>query len=159
MIIVRDLETADLPILAGIELRNDDQQEIWAGTGMAPNAALCQSALTSDICRVAIAQDTGNIVTIWGLLYHESDPEVGHPWMVGTDEMLKHKRDILKLGKSQTADFLNYRSTLLNMMDSRNRTHHRWLKWIGYQFTGETAIIRDVIFAYFILRKEHLCVP
>jgi hypothetical protein len=157
MIIVREFELADLPVLAGIKLRTDDEREIEAGTGMAPNEALCQSCLLSEICRVAVSQETGNIVTIWGLRFHEEDPTVGHPWMVGTDEMLKHKRDILRLGKQETADFLNYRNVLINMMDTRNRTHRRWLTWIGYHFTGQTVEIRGVPFAYFIL-KGNLCV-
>lgn len=154
MITVRDLDAADVPVLAAITLRADDQQEIRAGTGMEPDEGLCQAALTSEICRVAVASDTGNIVTIWGLLFHEEDPDIGHPWMVGTDEMLRHRRDILRLGKQETADFLNYRNTLTNMMDTRNTTHRRWLQWIGYQFTGETEIIRGVPFAFFMLRKE-----
>lgn len=159
MIIVREFGVGDLPEVSSLKLRHDDHQEILAASGCNPSDVLRRSALEGEVCRVAVAEDTGNIVTIWGLSYCDEDEQVGYPWMVGTDEMLRHRRDILRLGKEQTADFLKRRPVLINMMDSRNVTHKRWLQWIGYVFTGQTTIINDFMFEYFELRRNQCATP
>lgn len=59
---------------------------------------------------------------------------IGIPWMVATDDLLKHKKFILKHSREYVAKMLElYPDGLLNYIDVRNKVHIAYIKHLGFE--------------------------
>ncbi|WP_164754467.1 phage protein Gp13 family protein [Mesorhizobium sp. M7A.F.Ca.CA.004.02.1.1] len=59
---------------------------------------------------------------------------LGIVWMVTTDDIFKHRRDLLKLAPKWLDRLHKVRPLLGNHIDARNTTHIRWLRRMGFSF-------------------------
>lgn len=55
-------------------------------------------------------------------------------WLLGTDEVTLNKVSFLKLSRKFVEDLARPYDYLWNVVDSRNRLHLRWLRWLGFTF-------------------------
>jgi hypothetical protein len=141
--------------LIGPLLREADKSEIAANSGLHPEEALRQSLDTSSEVHLACHPD-GTPLSIFGIGPNTSEPSIGIPWMVGTDEMSKYNIPLVRDARKWVDRHLNTYSILTNYVDSRNTVHLKWLRHIGFnidetpQFVG---VDLSVPFYQFIRRK------
>jgi hypothetical protein len=129
MIEYREARLADAVDIAG-RLRRADAVEIQFATGLPARSAVYQSFAASR--RVWVATVNGRPECIFGIA--EVNPVVGCPWMVGTDEVLRHQRELLRAGRSIVEDMNAAYPLLENFVHADNTPSIRWLGRLGFRF-------------------------
>ena len=138
MIFVTEYTTDADEALSTITLRQEDQDELKATwPHMSANEALINCIEFSSWTHIVYNTDF-EILFVYGLTL--VGPDKGIPWMLGTDLTLKHKRECLRLGKQIVELMLKHCPVLSNCVHVENKTHIRWLKWMGFTFTGKEII-------------------
>jgi len=120
----------DAAVIAPL-LREADKREIAANSGLAPEVALKESYATSSEIRLACHSD-GTPIAIFGIGPNPLQETMGIPWMVGTDELAKHSLPLVRDARKWVERQLSTYPILSNFVDSRNTTHLRWLRHIGF---------------------------
>jgi hypothetical protein len=65
----------------------------------------------------------------------------GRPWMLMTDEAVRHKTALLRLGRIYTEAMHRHYALLHNWVHARNETSIRWLARLGYGI-GSVEVMR-----------------
>ena len=127
-------------------LRTDDINEIEA-KGKTPLQALEQAFVSSYECMKLVKNN--QIIGMYGISKH------GIIWFLGTDEMENNPFYFVREGKKVINKWLKTHKTLWNIVDSRNRTHIKWLEVIGAKFNKHRyLIINGVRFYPFSITRE-----
>lgn len=71
-------------------------------------------------------------IMMFGMKEHGFDSAI--IWALGTDEVLKHKKEFLIQSIRWRDTYLKEYSTLFNHVDVENKISIRWLKWLGATF-------------------------
>lgn len=118
---------ADIIELAGA-LRQSDIDELNAVTDQSIIDAVRTSVSNShpDYCWAYHVD--GVLVLIYGC------SRSGSPWMLGTDELNKHLKQLTVRTRVVVCDMLKQWPLLSNVIDVRQKKTIRWLKTIGFQF-------------------------
>ena len=114
-------------------LREEDYQEIKAGSGLSPLVSLTLGLHLSDVPLV-ICNKNNKPVAMLGVV-----PQglFGAIWMVGTEDLKKISLSFIKNCKG-VCDVLQKDYQLLNnFVDARNTLHINWLKWMGFTFINK----------------------
>ena len=127
---IRAARYDDAAIIAPL-LREADKREIKSSSGFSPEMALKMSYSQSDETSIACRPD-GSPLAIFGIGPNHNSPEVGIPWMVGTDEMTKYSIPLVRDARKWVERHLNTYTILTNYVDSRNIVHLKWLRHIGF---------------------------
>ena len=137
---------ADIQYLAD-NLREADRLEI-THLGYTPHDGLTVSFRMSEVCYSGYLGD--ELVCVFGVC-----PQDGFsaPWMMGTPAMSKVKKETLTWAEAVKADLSDRYPLLLNYVWAGNTTHIRWIKWLGFEFTGEQFQRNGETFLQFISRK------
>lgn len=130
MVIIRRAEVADAVSLAP-RLREADRQECKAHVGIDPKLLLPYSVATGGPTW-AFIDGMGKCIGLFGLNAVDQNPDFGTVWMVTSDDVFKHKRQILRDSPIWLNKLHDHYPLLGNHVDARNRTHIRWLKWLGF---------------------------
>ena len=131
MYFIREALMEDASTIAP-HLRDADKNEITASSGPNHVTAILYSILSSDAWTVCLPD--GTPICIYGV----GDDTVGGgiPWMVGTDEMVKHRKALIRDAREWIDGQLQYHFPLLhNYVDGRNTTHIKWLHHMGFIVT------------------------
>ena len=136
----------DIRYLAA-NLREADRLEMHH-YGADPLSGLLQSFELSEVCYAAFLGD--ELVCVYGVC-----PGVGVavPWMMGTPSMSKVRRETLTWATAVKAELSDKYPLLMNYVWSGNKTHIRWIKWLGFSFTGEKLTLNGEEFLQFTSRK------
>ena len=130
-------------------LREADKNEIEAMSACSPLSALAYSIATSKSW-IACRPDEVPLA-IFGVGNDVGDG-VGIPWMVGTDEMLKYPKSLVRDARKWVEEQLNTYAILMNYVDARNIVHVNWLRHIGFTvsdtkvFVGQDHTVPFLIF-------------
>ena len=116
MVEVRDARLGDAWYIA-MMMRDDDREELKAG-GHAPLDAVVRGLRTSTYCKVAVLDD--NPAIIFGVAPISALSGIGSPWLLGTDDLLKFKRQFIRECNSYVDEMLRYYPTLINYVNTRN---------------------------------------
>lgn len=129
----RLVKQSDFEELLNLKLREADTLELQASLGVTGPLAIAECLIHSE--RTWVGIDDGDIICVFGL--GAVPPDVGIPWMLGTEGIdkvaltfLKESREIVKL-------MLDYYPYLTNLVDARHTKAIRWLKWLGFSFDSE----------------------
>jgi hypothetical protein len=114
------------------KLREADVRELQA-LGVEPHAALKAGLEHPDACFTVLNGDA--VVAMFGVAPYPSDPLVGVPWLLASDDFLRlFTKPFIRRCKA----YVNYMNalypTLINWTDSRNTAAIRWLYWCGFKF-------------------------
>ena len=109
-------------------MRKSDVEEVWASDGLSPEDALRQSLAASSTAFSGFAD--GKIVLMYGVA--PDDAGDGIVWMLASDELEKHQTAFLRRSKAFVNCVCSCYSTLRNMVDARNETSIKWLRWLGF---------------------------
>lgn len=78
---------------------------------------------------------------------------IGSVWMLATDEVDRHPRDLLRLSPEWVGKLFSRYEVLRNVVSVDNDASIRWLKWLGARFTDPIEV-GGVPFVLFELRKQ-----
>lgn len=128
----KETDPDDILILAR-EMREEDRRELADGSGQTPIEALQEGYVNSPKI-LSIFDDDGGLVFICGVAPSKLDPLIGHPWLLATNRLDTIKKSFLKHSKEYLRFLGEGYPVLMNVCDSRNETHVKWLKWLGFSF-------------------------
>jgi hypothetical protein len=115
-------------------MRKEDVEECAAG-GHTPFGALAMSISASIVCKAILAPDTGKPGAIMGVC-PGNVPSWGAIWLLGTDDIKRHRVIFLRRSKETLADLYTEsgKEVFYNYSYVQNHVHHAWLRWLGFTF-------------------------
>lgn len=117
-------------------LRQADRDEVWASGRKTPERALLVSLGMSSHAWTGLVD--GKVVCMWGCGPASMLDRVGVPWMLGSDDLLKHQKAFLRRNREYVDAMLLCYTRLVNWVDARNTVSIRWLRWLGFEI-GDAA--------------------
>ena len=132
-------------------MRDEDVAEVWATGFYTPHQALVESVKHSDYLFTVLHD--GIPLAIVGLQVRGILTGTGIPWLLSSDEALKHKRLFMTLAPVVLQDMLRVCSSLENFVHVENSLSIHWLKRLGFDF-GERVVnpVTDEPFYRFSMR-------
>ena len=116
-------------------LRQEDKQEILAGSGLIPYYALLNGFQNSVIV-FTIFNPKNKPIGIFGV--DDVGNGVGGIWLLATKDLATIKIAFLKQCR-EVVKVLNQKYKILwNYVDCRNEVHIKWLKWCDFKFLRKT---------------------
>ena len=112
------------------DMRQSDVDEVWASHRHTPLQSLTSAMSSSDYRAVVVAG--GVPIAALGLRMNSYLSDEGVPWLLSTNEALKHKREFLANTAEVISDMLMLSPRLVNYVHANNKLSIRWLKWIGF---------------------------
>ena len=151
--VIRDATYSDCLILAP-NLRQEDKDEVWESGSYLPEEALILSFKSSNQVKIGVVGD--EIVCMFGISATE-DPELGIPWLLGSDSIKKFSKEFLTLNKVVLDEISTEYKILANYVWSKNPTHIRWLEWLGFTVTRTPICLgrNQEHFYYFFKNKRN----
>jgi hypothetical protein len=121
-------------------IREHDERELglW---DMAPKDALIQGYATSFQPMTIITSSMP--CAMFGAAPFDAVPGFGIVWLIGTPELFCAKVPFVRQSSMWLEHICRPFGEVGNWVDSRNRNHLRWLKWLGFTVT-DTKIVKDV---------------
>lgn len=114
-------------------LRQADQDELKASLGddVDIEKVLCDAVKTSgDLCWTAL-DESQTPVMLFGA--SRITDEIGSPWLLGTSDMSKYKKALVRDMKRYIARGHDRYAILMNRIDARNTKTIKWLECLGFQ--------------------------
>ena len=152
--IVRRATEEDVKNIAP-RLRQIDKDELHASCGEDPEAILLES-LAMPSLGTWVGVYKGQPEIIFGCVY-TADPNLGVPWMVGTDALKDSPREFLNKCKLWVQGFSKHFPLLKNFVSEKNTLHIKWLKWCGFKFTHlhpEYGVGKEPFWEFEMKQKE-----
>lgn len=129
-------------------LRDADKNEIIASSGPNIEQAILSSIVSSEAHTVCLPDLSP--ICIFGI--GDDMQGNGIPWMIGTDEMIKHRKALIRDARKWINDQLEVYPLLYNYADGRNTVHLNWLRRVGFTISPLAEYIgvdREVPFYLF----------
>jgi len=98
--------------------------------GRSPVEALRRGLKSSRVCRAA--RLNGEPVAVYGLLITSLMGGVGSPWMLGTDEIARRGRSLMRIARATIAEWQVVTPLLSNNVHAENAVSIRWLTRLGF---------------------------
>lgn len=130
IVIIRPATEDDARDLAP-RLREADAEEVWATSLKTPEQALLSSVRMSTHAWSGFVD--GNLVCMWGCGPASMLDRIGVPWMLGSDDVLKHQKAFLRRNREYVQEMLSCYTRLVNWVDARNTVSIHWLRWLGFE--------------------------
>lgn len=125
------------------QLRQDDINELKA-LGYEPLEGLLKSFIGSTVCKSVFID--GVLSAMFGI--QKISKGWGVIWMLGSDRLFLVPMSMIKVSKRVINNFLGEYDVIFNLIDTRNTSHVKWLKILGFKF-GLSQIINNVEFKQF----------
>ncbi|PDT45347.1 hypothetical protein CO661_24090 [Sinorhizobium fredii] len=155
MVTIRRAEVADAVSLAP-RLREADRQECLANLGIDPKFILPYTVIEGGPSW-AFIDDGGKCIGLFGVDPVDQHPHFGLCWMVTSDDVFKHKKQILRDSPIWLNKLHDLYPLLGNHVDARNAAHVRWLRWLGFSMLRtipEFGVERRPFIEFAKLRSE-----
>lgn len=151
-VVIRRAKKKDL-IGLGDRLRQEDKDEILAGSGLNPQMAINLGWKYSFTTYVVLVNGQAEIV--FGAV-EGSTPNSCVVWMLATKWLESAPYAFLKQSKPWLTRLMKNKEIAYNWVDVRNMTHIRWLDWVGADFVHLEPEYghQKLPFLLFILRKK-----
>lgn len=134
-------------------MRDDDRQEIWASNQHTPIEALEKAMIRSTKLWTATVDDVPCLM--FGVAPASVLGGLGVPWLLGTEDIHKVKRQFIRECRSYVGEMLNSYPKLVNMVDVRNEVSIRWLIWLGFELSPALPLgMEGELFHPFHLEKR-----
>ena len=112
-------------------MRQADVDEVTAASNSTPLQAITGGVEISAFSSVAVIN--GDIVAIMGVVKNSALSDNGVPWLLGTEDIVKHYREFLGASPSVLNAMTNVCPNLMNHVHAKNKISVRWLKWLGFK--------------------------
>ena len=134
---IRKAEVGDIAYLSE-HLRPEDKAEIKAASGRDPENGI-RHAVKLKEAWVGV-HDQGPWV-IWGHI--STKRESATLWCLATTQISQHRAGFLRISKVWIKNLEQQYKHLNCFTDSRNKEHHRWLKFMGFKRIGDPLFFCD----------------
>lgn len=152
MLIFRRITYDEVEMLRNMTLRKADIEELRVSSGKQPWDALKSAVLHStEWTEVGYVEETGEIIALFGLA---SANGIGIPWMVASPNIKKYNKILMRYSKKVIGEMNDQFTLLTNFVDSRNSLHIRWLKHMGFKFSGIEHKIDGIPFKQFYMERD-----
>jgi len=141
--------------LINLKLREADERELLASTGLSVRQGLAKAAeLSTIVCYVYLDAEK-NIVAISGAA-KTMTKGVASVWAMATDTVFDHWGEIEPLFEKHVNSVFDYTGieVIGNVIDLRNTAHIRWIKKLGFTMTGYTIELNGIKFEGFYKRRN-----
>jgi hypothetical protein len=123
------------------KLRKADLQEINAASGSTPLAALLRGVVeSSKVFAITSPSDPHDVFALFGVapLTVVGAPTfpIGSVWLLGSEDLNKVAYRFLRESSTWLDELARGYRLLCNVVDARNTTHIRWLRWLGFRFVA-----------------------
>lgn len=132
-------------------LRREDIEELKLND-TTPLTALLKGYIFSEECYSAFVD--GELSGMFGVSGDIMPTGWASIWFLGSDTIMKVKRDWIKSGRFYIKKFLEKYKILANSVDIRNKKHIYWLKKMGAVFTDIVPVSEGKLINFIIFRKE-----
>ena len=122
--------TRELVEAIAADMRQADADEVWVSSHQTPIEALLEGWKASDFA-VIVTVD-GEPCVMMGLVIRDILTGAGVPWLLGTENALKHKRHFIAQVPAVIDEMLTACPRLFNYVHAENKVSIRWLKRIGF---------------------------
>ena len=124
-------------VILGPNLRQADKDEIQAAVGKEAREVLVESIrLSGDTGYTVKDLETDEPLACFGTA--PFDMNTGVVWFLGSNELFKKSRiSFLRNSEFWVEKLFGDFDILFNAVDSRNKVHIRWLKWLGFEFIAD----------------------
>lgn len=112
-------------------MREQDVIELNA-VGHTPESAIIEGMQCSDYVTIGAIDD--DVCCVFGLRIRDILGGNGVPWLLGTDNIVKHRRTFIPHSHQVVRDMLNICPNLENYCWVGNTVSIRWLKKLGFTF-------------------------
>lgn len=126
---LREATAADAEYIID-HLRSADVEEIRAAYGDNVQDVAIESVTLADESYVGAYE--GVPFALFGVGSVSFTSNTGTPWLIGTDEITKHSKQVLVVSRAMIKDWMTRYAKLENYVDARNTVSIRWLKWLGF---------------------------
>lgn len=130
-VLIRETVTDDAVRLLG-QLRDADRRECLA-YGLDDYEEGIRSSVTSSVLCWSAFDAAGNLLAVFGVAPVSVMTGVGCPWMLGTDRLGRHSRDLMRICPGYIGRMLGLFPHLTNHVHAGNTTSVRWLKRLGFR--------------------------
>ena len=129
---VRPTQPTDASWLAP-RLRTADRNEIDALAGIDHLEAL-QMAADASVIPFTIVDTQDHPIAMMGCTRDVNIPWVGYIWLLGSNRIVDIRNTFLRQSRMWIPALGQPFKVLANVVDERNKTHIKWLRWIGFTF-------------------------
>lgn len=133
-------------------IRPADVAELQAAAGLTP-CQVMENGLALDQGSVTFLADGIPLCMAGCTVLSEV---VGLPWMVGTQDLERHRRAFLLESRRVFEVIQARRSYLVNWVDARNRKAVRWLAWLGFTIHPATPHGLEGLPFHMFTRRAHV---
>jgi hypothetical protein len=134
-------------------MREADRMEVEATGKDNPFDAVNLSYKMSRKAWTAIVDDEP--IMMFGVSPISELSGLGSPWLLGTDGVLKVKRQFIRECRGCLEDMISLYPRLINSVDVRNEVSIRWLHWLGFEFYEPISIgANGELFYPFYMEKK-----
>jgi len=120
----------------GPKLRKADKDEIQAAVGEDPVSVLKSSIRLSNPGYTVKDSKSKKPLACFGAAPYEIG--VGVVWFLSSETMFKKNRiQFIRSSKFWVEKLFEHYDVLFNVVDSRNKVHIRWLKWMNFRFIAD----------------------
>ena len=121
--------------IIGSNLRQADIEEVKASSGLEPLASLLYSYKVSILAYTIVSSD-GLPIGMFGVApFTTKSGSLGSAWLLGSDDLLKYKRQFLAETKQYVDELHTHFPYLTAWVDNRNTASLKWLLWCGFSPT------------------------
>ena len=120
-------------------MRQEDKEEIFAYSGTLPKEQMFYCFFSSKPCMTMVGRK-GNIMGMYGVV--PCSPKVGRIWMLGHKSMTSDYKDVRAFLRNSPIELEKFHCNyplLYNYVDARNKTHIKWIKWMGFSIIKKHA--------------------
>ncbi len=147
-----DIVPARLPHVGPISSRIRDIDRIECeAMGHSVKHALRNGVLNSDKAWTALVD--GKPEAMFGVIVMSAIGGVGSPWMLGTDEIYSHGRDLLRFGPYFVAQAVDSTPRLSNIVSAANSKAIRLLRAWGFEVGQDEVSVGGVPFVQFRMTR------
>ena len=148
--------TMDMVTSIAANMRQPDVDEVWASHRYKPLQAIIEGWKISQ--RSVVVMVNGIPCVILGLVVRDFLSGIGVPWLLGTEQSLKHSREFLKLSPPVIDEMLALCPVLFNYVHVDNRVSIIWLKWLGFNIEepAPRGVNNELFHKFHLERVEHV---
>lgn len=132
-------------------MRTDDVLECRA-MGLTPKAALRTALRSSSIC--VTAKVDGRPEAMFGLVVTNALCGAGSPWMLGTEAIYDHPREMLRGAGPVIAAMVDSTPSLSNVVSAGNARAIRFLRRLGFNIREGVIVIAGTEFLAFDMERR-----
>ena len=154
MLMFRKPTDSDIRYVAD-HMRAADAREVKASHNSSPLGALRNSIRLSSHISCCLVNDVP--VCIFGVTPWSILTGTASPWLLGTDEIQRHRKIFVTETRQGVKDMLTLYPYLVNWVHCDNVASISWLRGMGFQFDEpEPYGVRGELFRRFYMRRSNV---